>query len=118
MKKSLLAPTALISVLLQAPILVAQPEEQDLWTEEQLEKAIRGFLRPTTKAQLEQMASLLKAFSNAKIRTLRGLTQANQGGSVVNLRPHGLSGEPRMQLCCVGVRPQRPLDTPPLFRAP
>ncbi len=60
MKKSLLAPTAMIFVLLQAPILVAQPEEQDLWTEEQLEKAIRGFLRPTTRAQLEQMASLLR----------------------------------------------------------
>ncbi len=60
MKKRLLVPiAALTSALLQMPALVAQPENE-VWTEEQLEKEIRGFLQPQTKAQMEQLASLLK----------------------------------------------------------
>jgi len=64
MKKSLLVPIALISALLHTSVLVAQPDKE-VWTEEQLEKAIRGFLQPQTKAQLEQLASLLKNESAA-----------------------------------------------------
>ncbi len=64
MKKRLLVPIALISALLQTPVLVAQPDTE-VWDEEQLEKAISGFLQPQTKAQLEQLASLLKNESAA-----------------------------------------------------
>ena len=55
-----LVPIALLLGLLPTPDLAAQPDTQDVWTEEQLEKAIRGFLQPDTKAHLQQVASLLK----------------------------------------------------------
>ena len=60
MKKNLSAIPVLGVLLMLSPCPVAAQPQGEVWTDQQLEEAIKGFLTPTTRAQLEQVASLLK----------------------------------------------------------